>query len=117
MAEEVFVPLVYPFWFVDTPLLAKFLLDEINAAAQLLADQPNTRAVFDAPDAELSQRKRCFELLAHRNLIEVLDESIVARYETPPSLNDLETRTLGQTSNLVPDDAPEWALELKRVVD
>lgn len=116
MAEQVFFDLVYPFWFADTALLAKFFLAEINTAAQLLADRPNMRAAFDTPDAELSQRKMCFELLAHRKLIEVLDDSIVARHEMPPSLNDLESRTLLQTSNLVPDDAPEWARDMQRVV-
>jgi hypothetical protein len=118
MDEEVFGDLSpCPFWFLDPDLLLSFWLTEINTAAQLLANHPELPILFDIPKPTVAQRRVCFDLLAHRKLIELVEEAQLGRYADLPSLSDVQSDAITRTHNLVPADAPEWAREMKRVVD
>jgi hypothetical protein len=105
-----------PFWFVSTELLTRMFHSEINVVTQLLANHSDFRKLLDAPEAEVPERTACFALLAHRKLLEMIDEKFVARYEST-SLDDVESNTLKLTYDLVSADAPAWALEMHQVVE
>ncbi|MBZ5526813.1 MAG: hypothetical protein LAN71_02785 [Acidobacteriia bacterium] len=106
-----------PFWFVSTELLTKVWHAEISVVTKLLAKDPDLPKLFDAPEATVPQRTACFALLAHRKLIEIIDETLIGRYENSPSLDDVESNTIKRTHNLVAVDAPLWALEMQQVVE
>jgi hypothetical protein len=112
--EPLFSPC--PFWFASAELLANVLHAETNVVAQLLAKYPDLPNLFDAPEATIPQRSACFVLLAHRKLIEAIDETFTGRYEERPSLPDVESKTLRNTHNLVAADAPVWVSEMYQVV-
>jgi hypothetical protein len=112
--EPLFAPC--PFWFANPDLLTEILRAEINAVSELLAKYPDLPNLFDSPDALLSQRSVCFALLAHRKLIEVIDNTFTSRYEQTPALSDVESETLRSTYNLVAADAPVWVSEMYQVV-
>jgi hypothetical protein len=106
-----------PFWFLSTELLTRVFHSEINVVTQLLAKHPDFRNLLDAPEATVPERTACFALLAHRKLVEMIDEKFVARYEESPSLDDVESNTLKRTYDLVSADAPAWVLEMHQVVE
>jgi hypothetical protein len=106
-----------PFWFVSSELLTRVWHAEFNVLTQLLEKHPDFRNLLDAPEATVPERAACFALLAHRKLVEMIDEKFVARYEESPSLDDVESSTLKHTYDLVSADAPSWVLELNQVVE
>ena len=114
-SEPLFTP--RPFWFASTELLTKVFHAEICVVTQLLTKYPNFSDLLDAPDATVPERSACFTLLAHRKLIEIVDEMFVTRYDESPSLDDVESSTLDRTFNLVAADAPAWVQEMGQVVD
>ncbi len=106
-----------PFWFASGELLKDVLDCEINAVTHLLAKCPDWPHLFDSPHATVPQRTSCFELLAHRKIMEIIYETFAGRYEVSPSRGDLESNALSRTHNLVASDAPAWVLEVNEVVD
>lgn len=112
--EPLFSP--RPLWFASPELLTQVRRIEIAAMGQLLGANPDLRSLFDAPEATLSQRSVCFELLVHRELVEVIDETFIGRYEASPSLSDIETDTLSRTYKFVTADPPSWVSEMYQVV-
>jgi len=106
-----------PFWFVAPELLIQIRRDEFDAVAQLLAKYPNLRNMFDSADATLSQRTAGYEVLAHFEVVQAIDETFIASYDPPPPLSDVEADTLRRTHNLVAADAPAWVLEMQQVVE
>jgi hypothetical protein len=105
-----------PFWFARPELLTNVRSAEIDAVAQILGKHPNLRSLFDTPDATLSQRSACFMLLAHVELVKVVDDTFITRYEQSPSLSKEEADTLRSTHSLVASDAPVWVSEMNQVV-
>jgi hypothetical protein len=106
-----------PFGFASEELLTNFLRAEINAMTHLLARYPDLPDLFDAPAATIPQRTACFTLLAHRKLVNMIDETFLGRYVESPSLGDEELNVYRCTRNLVAPDAPAWVLEINEVVD
>jgi hypothetical protein len=106
-----------PFWFANEELLTDLLRDEIHLVTQLFARYPELREFFDRPDASVEQRAACFTVLAHRTLMDWIDETFLGRYQASPSLDDEEKDVLGRTQNLFADDAPSWVLEVNRVAE
>jgi hypothetical protein len=106
-----------PFWFASTELLTNVLRAEINAVTQLLAKYPDLPDLLDVPEATIPQHTACFELLAHRKLIEMIFEIFDGPYEESPSLGYEESNALRRTQNLVASDAPAWVLEINEVVE
>jgi hypothetical protein len=104
-----------PFWFISSELLTAVYRAEIKAIAQLLSRYPDLPKGLDAPNPPIRQRAICFELLAHRSIIEVIDETIVERYEKPLTFNAEESRAVSMSANLVTSDAPAWVLEMNEV--
>jgi hypothetical protein len=117
MNDNSYIPPPQPFWFVSSELAADLLHAEIVAVNGLIDQNPELRSLFDAPTATVSQRKLCFALLAHRMLLETVYELFAGRYERPPSFGEGQSKALRSTDSLVTSDAPEWTLELNRVVD
>jgi hypothetical protein len=115
MGDTLHLPPPEPFWFVNSELLEGLLRAELSLMNHLLAHHPDLGSLLDAPVATLSERKTCFIVLAHRKMLEMVCEMFDARYEQP-SLGDEESKALSATSNLVTIDAPEWVLEMDRVV-
>lgn len=113
--EDLFVP--RPFWFVKAELLRNLCYAEIDAVGQLFAKFPDLRKLFDAPEPTIPQRKACFELLAHRKIIDIIYETIDQQYEQSPVLSDEQSRTLTHSQNLVSRDAPAWVLETNEVAE
>lgn len=109
--------MVRPFWFVSSELLADVLRAEIEAIAQLFSKYPDLRQLFDAAQTTIPQRTTCFELLAHREIVEIIDETLVGRYENPLTLNEEESNALDRSHNLVRSDAPAWVLEMNEVAE
>jgi hypothetical protein len=72
-----------PFWFASLELLAELFRAELNVVTRLFAERPELRQLFDAPEATLPERSACFVLMAHRKIIEVIDETLLGRYEVP----------------------------------
>jgi hypothetical protein len=114
-SEPLFSP--RPFWFASAELLTKVFHAEISEVTQLLAKYPNLRDLLDAPEATVPERTACFTLLTHRKLIEIIDETFLARYEESPSLDEVESSTIDRTFNLVAADAPAWVQEMSQVVE
>ena len=106
-----------PLWFAPSELLALLLHTELDIVNRLLAENQDLPKLFDAPEATPSQRSICFALLAHRRLVEMIDELFVRRYEQSPPLNELESNALKQTNDLVTYDAPAWIVEIDKVVE
>jgi hypothetical protein len=106
-----------PFWFASEELLTDLLRDEIQRVKHLLARHPALRDFFDLPDASVEQRAACFAVMAHRTLIDWIDETFSGRYQAAPSLGDEEKDVLGRTQNLFADDAPSWVLEANGVAE
>jgi RNA polymerase sigma factor (sigma-70 family) len=113
--EPLFSP--QPFWFANTELLTQLLHAEIETLTQLLTKYRDLPNLLDAPEATIPQRSACFALLAHRQLIETIDETFTGRYEESPPLSELESDSLSRTHNLVAADAPAWVLEIYQVVE
>jgi len=105
-----------PFWFARSELLADLWHAELRILIRSLADNPDLLKLFDVPDATLAQRSAGFVLLAHREVLSMIDETLVGRYEESPCLDDLESRAFYSTANLVPADAPAWVVEMHNVV-
>jgi hypothetical protein len=106
-----------PLWFVSAELLTKVFHAEISEVTRLLTKFPNLHEQLDAPEATVPERTACFTLLAHRKIIEIVDETFVARYEESPSLDDVESSTIDRTFNLVAADAPVWVQEMSQVIE
>ena len=115
MYEALFPPC--PFWFASEELLTDILRNEVHAVTQLLTKYFNLCDLFDVPEATVPQRAACFELLAHRKLMEIIYETFTQRYEESPSLGKAETDALRETNNLVSADAPFWVLEMNQVIE
>jgi hypothetical protein len=114
-SEPLFSP--RPFWFASAELLTKVLHAEISVVTQLLAQYPNLADLLDAPEATIQERTVCFSLLAHRSIIETVDETFTSRYEESPSIDEVESSALNRTYGLVAADAPTWVLEMLQVVE
>jgi hypothetical protein len=106
-----------PFWFLSPELLTRFFHAEFDVVTRLLAKHPDLPNLLDAPEATVPERTACFELLAHRQLVGVIDEKFIARHTESPSLDDVESSTLNRAYDLVPADAPTWVLEMHQVVE
>jgi hypothetical protein len=104
-------------WFASVELLTSLLKAQIEAVTQLFADNPDLRDIFDVPVATASQRRLCFDLLAHRKIMEDIYEMFASRYEQSPSLGETEKSALSRARNLVAADAPAWVLEMNRVIE
>ena len=105
-----------PFWFASDALLTDLLVAEVAAVSELLTSYPDIRKLCDEPEATVPQRKACFEILAHRMVMDVIYETFAGRYQESPSLGVEEEHAIGRTQNLVASDAPAWTLEVERVV-
>ncbi|MGA8222512.1 MAG: sigma factor-like helix-turn-helix DNA-binding protein [Candidatus Acidiferrales bacterium] len=105
-----------PFWFVNSDLLEGLFRAELSLIQRLLVQHPELRNLLDTPVATVSDRKTCFTVLAHRKALEIISDMFAARYEQP-SLSDEESNAASATSDLVPGDAPDWVLEIDRVVE
>jgi hypothetical protein len=106
-----------PFWFASTELLNHLFRAEINALTQLLAKYTDLLNLLDTPQVTVPQRMTCFALLAHRKLIETINDTLAGRYEEPAPLTDVESDTINRTHGLVPPDSPVWVLEMHEVVE
>jgi hypothetical protein len=106
-----------PFWFANEELLTDLFRDEIHLVTQLFAKNPDLSEFFDLPEASVQQRAACFALLAHRTLMEWIDETFLGRYQASPSLGSEEKDVLGRTQSLFADDAPSWVLEVNEVAE
>jgi hypothetical protein len=107
----------WPFWFVSSQCLAEVLRAEIKAIIQLFAKYPDLRKLFDAPQVTIPERTMCFQLLAHRKVMEMIDQTLVDRYEPPLAFNEEESSALGTSANLVTSDAPDWTREMGEVTE
>jgi len=112
--ESPFTP--RPFWFANDQLLMGVFAAEVTTVSKLLANYPDIRRLFDAPDATLPERRACFGVLAHRALMDGIDETLTGRYVQAPSLGVEEENVLRKTRNLVASDAPAWVVEMSAVV-
>src|ERR1700681_4288913 len=106
-----------PFWVASEELLNHFLSTEVGRVTQFLAKYPDLPGLFDAPEATVPQRRACFSLLAHREVVDVIYDTFAGRYQESPSLDDEESNALRCTHNLVAADAPVWVLEMQQVVE
>lgn len=117
MSDFPYVPPPQPFWFASSELAADLLHAEIVTINKVIEQHPELPSLFDAPEATASQRKLCFTLLAHRTVLEIVDELFAGRSEQPPSFGEEQSNALRSTNGLVTNDAPDWALAISRVVD
>jgi hypothetical protein len=115
--DDDYLPSPRPFWFASEELWTDILRAEIDTVNKLLARYPNLPDIFDAPDATIPQRTACFELLAHRELMDIVYEMFAGFHQQSPSLGESESKALRGTQNLVARDAPPWAREVKDVVE
>jgi hypothetical protein len=106
-----------PFWFASSELLTEVIHAEINTISQLLVKCPDLRNVLDAPEATPEDRALSFTLLAHRNIIETIDEKFVGLLEESPPLDKTESSALNRTYGVVASDAPTWVQDMLRVVE
>jgi hypothetical protein len=106
-----------PFWLVSSELLGDVFRAELKAIARLFSNYPDLQKFLDAPQATIPQRTTCFELLVHRRIIEIISETLAARYENPLTFNEEETWALSRSANLVRSDAPAWVLEMNEVAE
>lgn len=112
--DDDYLPSPLPFWFASSELLVDLYRAELTEMSRLLSENLELPRLFDAPEATPVQRSACFVLLAHRKLAETAEETLLGRQEQPPSLGDVESNALYR--NLVASDAPEWVLEMNRLV-
>jgi len=82
---------------------------------KLIERHPDLLGLFDGPEATVSQRKLCFALLAHREVLEIINQLFADRYERLSAISDEELKVTNLTADLISSDAPEWALEMRRV--
>lgn len=113
--NDVFLSEPDPFWFVRSELLADLMRAELDTLGKILTEYPDLRKLFDAPEATLPERSVCFALLAHRKVVDVIDEDLVSRYEDSPSLDDKQKEVLSRTGHIFAADAPAWVLEANQV--
>lgn len=106
-----------PFQFASSELLTKIFRAEIKAVNQILAKHSNLASLLDAPEATTPERTACFALLAHAKIIEIVGETFAERYESLPSLDEVESSTLKSAYSLVAPDAPAWVQEMVQVVE
>ena len=106
-----------PFWFVSAELLTELWHAEIKAIIQLFAKYPDLRKLFDAPETTIPERTVCFDLLAHRKIVETIDQTFLGRYEESPALSEEESSALAGSQNLVGSDAPPWVLEMNEIAE
>src|SRR5215469_8663031 len=97
--------LARPFWFASDALLTSLLATEVGMVSELLANYPNVRKLCDSPGATFSERRACFEILAHRMLMDSIYETFAGRYEDSPSLGEAEANVISKTQSLVAADA------------
>lgn len=116
MGDIFSLPPPEPFWFVNSELLEELLHAELSLINRLLAQHPELRSPLDTPVATVPDRKTCFTVLAHRKLLEMISDMFAARYEEP-SLTVEESSSFRATSDLVTSDAPDWVLEMDRVIE
>lgn len=105
----------HPFWFLPDELLESLWRAEVNTLARLLENTPDPRKLFDTPDLPIAKRRACFNLLAHRWLLDELDEAANRRYQDISS-TDQEIQIIRKTNYLFQDDAPSWVQEMNAVV-
>jgi len=117
MSDFPYAPSARPFWFVSLELSAELLRAEIAKIDRLIRQHPELRAIFDIPKATVSQRALGFALLAHRGVIELINETFFSIYQEPPALSPDQSEVIRHTDNLIPEDGPAWALEVKRAVE
>lgn len=115
--QEFDLPVSSPFWFASVELLTNLFHSEVAAIIDLFAKHRDLRKLFDSPEATVSQRTVCFELLVHRKMVDMIDDDLVGRYEESLVLSDEEVRALRDSQGLVTSDAPAWALEMNEVVE
>ena len=84
---------------------------------QLFAKYHDLPKFFDAPEATIPQRTACFELLAHRKVIETIEENFLGFYLNPPTFSDPESSAYKRSLNLVSSDAPAWVVEMNEVAE
>jgi hypothetical protein len=116
MVDILNLPPPEPFWFVNSELLEELFRVELSLISCLLVQHPELRSLLDTPVATVSDRKTCFTVLAHRKVLDMISEMFAARYEEP-SLSDEESNAASATSDLVPSDAPDWVLDMDRLVE
>jgi len=95
--EDEYFPSPRPFWFVRSELLADLFRAELTVVSHLLNENLELPKIFDAPEATPSQRNACFALLAHRKLAEMVEETLLGRYEHPTFLGEEESNALYRT--------------------
>jgi hypothetical protein len=116
MGDISYLPPPDPFWFASSELLDELLRVELSLINRLHKQQPELRGLLDNSAATASDRKTCFTLLAHRKVLEMISEMFAARYEVP-SLTDEESNGWNATSGFVTSDAPDWVLDMDRVME
>ena len=109
------MPSSLPFWFASAELLVDLYRAELMEVRRLFGENLELPRLFDAPEATPAQRSVCFAVLAHRKLAETVEETLLGRREEPPSMGDVESNAV--YANLVAGDAPEWVLEMNRLVE
>jgi DNA-directed RNA polymerase specialized sigma24 family protein len=112
-----YIPDPEPFWFVGSELLADLFHAEIAKVNELGEQHGQIARLFDFPEASVSQRRLCFAVLAHGKVLEIISELFASRYEPSPPMSEEESRALNLTGGLPASDAPDWVLEMDRVVD
>jgi hypothetical protein len=116
MGDISYLPPPDPFWFANSELLKELFRFELSLINRLLTQHPELRSLLDTSVATVSDRRICFTVLAHRKVLEMIDEMFADRYENP-SLTGEESDAVKATSNLVAGDAPDWVLEMDRIVE
>jgi hypothetical protein len=116
MGDILHLPPPEPFWFANLELLEELFRFELSLMNRLLTQHPELRSLLDTSIATVSDRKICFTVLAHRKALEMINEMFADRYENP-SLTGEESKVVSATNSLVTSDAPDWILEMDRVVE
>jgi len=98
-------------------VLTALLKDEFRLITELFARYPPLREFFDLPEAIPEQMSACFTLLAHRRLIEEIEEKFLGMQQQPPVLAEEEKNVVPLMQNLFADDAPAWVLEADQVAE
>jgi hypothetical protein len=117
MNDNMYIPDPMTFWFVDLEIAAELMRAEFARINALAKRDPQIRSVLDSDTASSSQRQLCFELLAHRKVLEIVEECFVQRHLQPPALGEEESIAATFSNNLVIGDAPDWVLQMTRTVD
>lgn len=98
-------------------MLTTLRKDEFRLITELFAKYPPLREFFDLFEAVPEQRSACFALLAHRGLIEEIEEKFLGMQQQPPALAEEEKNVIPLMQNLFADDAPAWVLEASQFAD